>query len=57
MPSIWIIERPTLRRRAPQPEGPRLELPLHRPTVEGASPRHEQEPEPERGASEIDFYI
>ncbi len=58
MPATWIIERPSLRRRPPPAERPRLELPLHQPAFEHARPQREPEPEQaKRGAAVVDFYI
>lgn len=61
MPANWITDRPSVRRRAPQPaEAPRLQLPLHQPMEEHARPSREPEPVADtakRGTAVVDFYI
>lgn len=61
MPANWITERSSSLRRMPQPQAPRLELPVPQPAFERVQPSPAAEAERaqqvERGAVVVDFYI
>ncbi len=60
MPANWITERPSSLRRMPQPQAPRLELPVPQPAferVQSPAAEAEQAQPVERGSVVVDFYI